>query len=190
MKKCGIYSITQISTGKRYIGSSVNIKRRWYSHKSALRRNIADNIHLQNAWNKYGSEDFIFEIIEENLYIEILEDRENYYIEKFGIADRQTNIFDNNKGFNMFWAGREGCANSVNVKRGVEHYAYGKPGLRRGMKMPEDFCRKHSERMTGAPGRHKTPHTEESKQKMRDKMKNRPWSEARREAQNKKRNII
>ena len=90
----------------------------------------------------------------------------------------------------MFWAGREGCANSVNVKRGVEHYAYGKPGLRRGMKMPEDFCRKHSERMTGAPGRHKTPHTEESKQKMRDKMKNRPWSEARREAQNKKRNII
>lgn len=60
---CGIYKITNKQNEKFYIGSSVNIKMRWYAHKSYLRRNIHSNSHLQNAWNKYGEENFIFSIL-------------------------------------------------------------------------------------------------------------------------------
>lgn len=50
---CGIYSITSPS-GKQYIGSSVNLKKRWLHHKSCLRNNKHTNSILQHAWEKYG----------------------------------------------------------------------------------------------------------------------------------------
>ena len=59
---CGIYKITNKQNDKFYIGSSINIEMRWYAHKSCLRRNVHTNQHLQNAWNKYGEDNFIFSI--------------------------------------------------------------------------------------------------------------------------------
>lgn len=61
----GIYKITNKVTGKFYIGSSVNFKRRWYMHKFELKRGKHGNIHLQRAWDKYGEESFVFEVIKE-----------------------------------------------------------------------------------------------------------------------------
>jgi group I intron endonuclease len=61
----GIYRIKNIINNKCYYGSAKNIKRRWVLHKSALKHNRHENIYLQRAWNKYGEEKFIFEIIEE-----------------------------------------------------------------------------------------------------------------------------
>lgn len=40
------------------------MKRRWRRHKCGLRNNKHENIILQRAWNKYGEENFIFEIIQ------------------------------------------------------------------------------------------------------------------------------
>ena len=60
---CGIYKITNKQNDKFYIGSSTNIEMRWYAHKSYLRRNVHANQHLQNAWNKYGEDNFIFSIL-------------------------------------------------------------------------------------------------------------------------------
>jgi group I intron endonuclease len=60
---CGIYSITNIVNGKRIIGQSKNISKRWIDYKYELRKNIYNNRHLQNAWNKYGEENFRFDII-------------------------------------------------------------------------------------------------------------------------------
>jgi group I intron endonuclease len=59
----GIYSITNKINGKRYIGRSENIKRRWGEHKYDLKHNKHRSNHLQYAWNKYGKENFIFEKI-------------------------------------------------------------------------------------------------------------------------------
>lgn len=63
--KTGIYKIKNIINNDCYIGSAKDINRRWQRHKSALKHNHHENIHLQRAWNKYGEENFIFEIIEE-----------------------------------------------------------------------------------------------------------------------------
>lgn len=61
---CGIYQITHKSSGKKYIGSTNNINNRRLDHLRDLRNNRHCNPHLQNAWNKYGESDFVFQIIE------------------------------------------------------------------------------------------------------------------------------
>lgn len=59
----GIYLITNTVNQKKYIGSSVNINRRWKQHRWALCMNRHRNAHLQAAWNKYGEQSFKFEIL-------------------------------------------------------------------------------------------------------------------------------
>ena len=50
----GIYGIRNSISGKWYVGSSINIQRRWKKHIQRLRTNKHENIKLQRAWNKYG----------------------------------------------------------------------------------------------------------------------------------------
>lgn len=61
---CGVYSITNTVNNKIYIGSSVDIYGRWVNHELNLNKNTHHNSYLQRAWNKYGKENFKFEIIE------------------------------------------------------------------------------------------------------------------------------
>ena len=58
-----IYKITNNINGKVYIGQSVHPDRRWIEHKSKS-KNKADNYPIHLAINKYGSENFTFEILE------------------------------------------------------------------------------------------------------------------------------
>jgi group I intron endonuclease len=58
----GIYKITSPS-GNCYIGSSVNIKRRFIQHKSCLRLKKYKNSRFQNAYLKYGQNNLKFEQI-------------------------------------------------------------------------------------------------------------------------------
>jgi len=61
----GIYRIRNVINNKCYYGSSKNINRRWSKHKSQLRYDRHENVVLQRAWNKYGNENFVFEVVEE-----------------------------------------------------------------------------------------------------------------------------
>jgi group I intron endonuclease len=60
----GIYQIqSKIKPERIYIGSSVNIQRRWRDHLYLLKKNKHDNQRLQHHYNKYGKNDFVFSII-------------------------------------------------------------------------------------------------------------------------------
>ena len=59
----GIYQIVNTINEKRYIGSSVNIGQRIAEHKTKLKNNKHFNRYLQNAWFKYGENNFVFNIL-------------------------------------------------------------------------------------------------------------------------------
>ena len=59
----GVYQIVNQINNKCYIGSSIDINRRWTHHKSHLNADKHSNLHLQRAWNKYDEDSFEFEII-------------------------------------------------------------------------------------------------------------------------------
>lgn len=62
----GIYTITNLFNNKMYVGSTgVNFKYRFNNHIKALKLNKHKNKHLQTSWNKYGENNFKFEILEE-----------------------------------------------------------------------------------------------------------------------------
>lgn len=80
MKIRGIYKIKyKIKPERAYIGSSEDIYRRWSGHRRQMFYNKHKNLKLQNHYNKYGLDDFIFEIIEE-CSLEDKLNREQYYI--------------------------------------------------------------------------------------------------------------
>ena len=65
IKSIGIYQIRNLINGHIYIGSTEkNFQHRWSRHLAILRKNKHHSRHLQNAWNKYKEENFIFEILE------------------------------------------------------------------------------------------------------------------------------
>jgi group I intron endonuclease len=92
-KITGIYKISCISNKKVYVGSSVHIMRRIKKHFYELENNIHANLYLQRTYNKNGSNDFHYEIIEK-CNKEKLQKKEQYYIDLF-------NCSDENNGFNL-----------------------------------------------------------------------------------------
>lgn len=77
----GVYAIVNKEHGKRYIGSSCVIERRWNEHKRKLRLNRHHSPHLQNAWNKYGEGCFDFIVIQECSRENLLK-YEQYYLDE------------------------------------------------------------------------------------------------------------
>lgn len=61
--KSGIYCIRNIINNKMYIGYSKDMLKRKSSHFTELKYNYHDNDKLQKAYNKYGKENFEFNII-------------------------------------------------------------------------------------------------------------------------------
>lgn len=80
----GIYKITNLISGKCYIGKSVNIEKRWKNHKIAAfnPNSTSYNYPLYRAIRKYGLDNFLFEVIEE-CELELLLKRESHWIKFF-----------------------------------------------------------------------------------------------------------
>lgn len=150
----GIYKITCTVTGKIYIGSSVNIRKRWNAHRSYLNRNVHPNPSLQNAWNKYGEFGFIFELLEE-VQPEELITREQYWLDML-------KPYVDNGGFNVALyasAPSKGMVVSQETRGKLRLVHLGKPksaeavrklsNARQGMKLSDETRRKISESKKG-----------------------------------------
>lgn len=78
----GIYKITNKINEYSYIGLSTNIEDRWNQHKNPYNWNRENKKLLYKAFQKYGLENFEFEILEE-CNPKDLSEKEKYYIEKY-----------------------------------------------------------------------------------------------------------
>lgn len=78
MKKA-IYKITNLINGKIYIGQSVHPNKRWQEHNQRAKTNL-DNYPIHLAIQKYGQENFSFEVLE---WTEDYDNRERELIKEF-----------------------------------------------------------------------------------------------------------
>lgn len=82
MKMSGIYRITCLMNGRSRIGHSNDITRRWSTYKASLRGNYYNGLEMQNDWNEFGEDCFMFDIIDE-CERDNQKHMENYYINKY-----------------------------------------------------------------------------------------------------------
>lgn len=93
---CGIYKIVNKATGQCYVGQSQRVKKRLKEHFRLLRLGKHTNSHLQNAYNKYGVDNFYGAMEVECENLEELDTLENAFISKEAWFDEPTvyNIAD------------------------------------------------------------------------------------------------
>jgi group I intron endonuclease len=87
--KSGIYMIRNNINHKIYIGSAVNLRKRYNGHSSTLILNKSENGRLQNFVNKYGIDKLSFNLIEIVENKEKLIEREQFYLDLFKSYNRE-----------------------------------------------------------------------------------------------------
>lgn len=91
-----IYHIKCETTGKKYIGITEDIRRRFNHHRSDLRLNKHHSPKLQAAWNYYGEENFTFSY--RKVTIQSYEDLYEKEIEEIAKYDSYHNGYNCNSG--------------------------------------------------------------------------------------------
>lgn len=94
MKQAGIYQIVNTVNGKLYIGSAVDVRRRWAAHRRLLVAGNHTNSYLQHAWNTYGADAFLFQLLEEVTDVARLIEREQVWIDT-------THCYERTLGYNL-----------------------------------------------------------------------------------------
>jgi len=81
MNETGVYLIKNKVNNKIYVGSTASsFKKRFYDHTNSLNKNEHYNQFLQKSWNKYGSYNFEFIILEKCSKEDCLK-REQYHLD-------------------------------------------------------------------------------------------------------------
>jgi group I intron endonuclease len=179
---CGVYTITQISTGRTYVGSSVTLKNRITTHKRHLRQGVHHSQFLQRAYDKYGVDDFEFKHIiycspENTLYYEqlVIDAYDAHHVKGgFNIsptAGSRLGIPNHNKGGTI----------SEEQKLKISEANKGKLSWKKGKKMSDYEKQKLLEANTGRKGWNKgmtlQPHSEETRKKISDARKGNPLTD-------------
>ena len=96
IRKGLIYIIKNSINNKVYIGqTTLSMEDRWKTHLKPSVSKQRGSYKIYNAMNKYGKENFYCELLEENIPVEELNDREIYYIEKYNSFE---NGYNSTKG--------------------------------------------------------------------------------------------
>ncbi|RTK98711.1 MAG: hypothetical protein EKK57_11075 [Proteobacteria bacterium] len=165
----GIYIIYCVPANKAYIGQSKNIKRRWNAHRSMLKNQCCRNPYLQNIYNKYGLDSFIFAVLENCQ--ERLDEREAFYL---SMLDKECTI--NLAAISEVLPMPEETKKKISMahlsndnKRKISERMKGNT-LTKGMKFPER-AEKARQQMLGNTYSVGVKHTEETKKQMSERMK-------------------
>jgi group I intron endonuclease len=118
---CGIYLIKNIISGKEYVGSTRNLKRREYDHWRALKLRSHHNVYLQRSYAKYGRRSFVFVVVE-CCTPDLLIERENWWISILGTVSPG--------GYNLTSADRHEVSEETRAKLSAARK--GKPGFFKG----------------------------------------------------------
>ena len=89
-----VYKITNIVNNKCYIGSSINVERRWKEHINCSKRknDLKYNYPLYLAFRKYGINNFTFEVIKDDF--ETVEEMQEYEKEAILIFNSYSNGYN------------------------------------------------------------------------------------------------
>jgi len=93
----GIYCFENILNGKKYVGQGQDVYFRIKTHIKDLNNGYDHCIVFKYAWNKYGEKNFKIYIVE-NCSIEILNEREIYWI-------KELHSHVSEWGYNVSWGG-------------------------------------------------------------------------------------
>lgn len=108
MRLGSIYLITCLCTEKNYIGQTVQHPpiKRWLDHYQAFNYEDNKDLYLYRAIRRFGIENFSFRILEMNIPLEKLNEREIYYINKYKSNDSEY-------GYNMTKGGHLTVASKI-----------------------------------------------------------------------------
>ncbi len=122
----GIYIIKNKINNKVYIGKAINIKKRWkYGHINYLNKNKHNNNQLQRSWDKYGENNFEFNIKEE-CEKELLNEREIYWINYYKSNNPLYGYNKTNGGDGGHGPTTEETKQKLRQYSGQNHFFYGK----------------------------------------------------------------
>jgi group I intron endonuclease len=140
-RKFCVYKITNLVNGKIYIGKTFNIEKRWAKHlETAANPQRRSYSYIHKSINKYGVENFKIEIIEIDLSMEQVSERERLWIKELNSKDPNIgmNLTDGGEGT----AGLKWSEESRDKKRGVNNPNFGKH-------LPESIKEKLSKALSG-----------------------------------------
>jgi len=188
---CGVYQLRNLEDNSVYIGQTVNFQKRKNRHFSDLKRNDHPNNYLQHAYNKFGKDSFVFEIL---LFCESFEltRYEQFFVNN---ADNKYNLLidcvDSSIGYK--WSmesrmafsgscspnfGKSGSETSMYGVSGSSHQNYGTHWSAERRELMISKVSGSCSYLYGTKGNmYGKHHTEETKKKMSKNMKGIPKSE-------------
>lgn len=172
-----IYKYTNRINGKVYIGQTINESVRKSSHK-----HCNGKCYFHNAIQKYGYDNFNYEIIE-RLDEQLLDEREIYWISFYksnnsSFGYNLTSGGEGSRGRKLSEEHKQKLINSKKNKPTPEETRQRISEALKGRKHSEESKRKMSESKKGKPSKLKgRPLSEETKRKISDTLRGRPLPE-------------
>lgn len=169
----GIYKITNIVTNDCYIGSALNLKKRISKHFSDLKLNKHFATYLQNSYNKYGIENFQFEVLA-RCPKEYLLKLEQWFLDSLSPSFNTRKIAENSLGVKYSEETKQKISKIHKGKKLSDETKSKISEANKGRVFSEEHKLKLSESASKRKGR---VLSEEVRKKISDKMKNRTFTE-------------